>query len=112
MRSASAPLSAQSILIDFGKNDSGFETSGNWNNFAEDGIGGDAFRFPALGANGYTMLTDMIDSSGTNTGVVLVYFEESSSGQLSNISSGIGGADNNEQLQPAMRPAPPATQCL
>ncbi|MDF3128538.1 PEP-CTERM sorting domain-containing protein [Kiritimatiellaeota bacterium B1221] len=85
--------SAATILIDFGKDDSGYETSGNWNNFAEDGTGGDAFRFSSTP---YTMLTDMIDSDGANTGVDLVYFSEwVSSGSTGNISSGIGGADNN-----------------
>ncbi|MBT61937.1 MAG: hypothetical protein CML13_01830 [Puniceicoccaceae bacterium] len=79
----SAQLSAQTIFIDFGK--TGQETSGNWNNFAQL----DTYRF---GSPPNTMLTDMIDSTGANTGVDLVYLSESSG---INVSSGIGGADNS-----------------
>ena len=77
----SAQLSAQSILIDFGK--PGQETTaGNWNNYATDSNFADNTV--------KLMLQDMIDSTGAATSVDM-YFIDFSSGA----SSGIGGADFN-----------------
>lgn len=79
--------SAATILIDIGKSDTGYQTSGNWNNFAQS----DSYRF---GTPPNTMLTDMIDSTGASTGVDFYYLSEWAEGG-STIGSGIGGADNN-----------------
>lgn len=75
---------SQVVFIDFGLTD--FQTAGNWNNFA----GSDSFRFQDLNTPS-ALLTDMIDSTGANTGIDLVYTAMNSSAD----SAGIGGADFN-----------------
>lgn len=79
------PLTAQTLLIDFGKDTQ--QTSGNWNNFAED----TDYRFPNNNVSPILMLENMIDSTGAGTTVDLYYVTKSSEGA----SAGIGGADFN-----------------
>tara|TARA_R100000027_G_scaffold13062_1_gene9334 strand:- start:9433 stop:10137 length:705 start_codon:yes stop_codon:yes gene_type:complete len=81
--SISVQLSAQTILIDFGKDTQ--QTSGEWNNFAED----TNYRFPNSNPSPVLMLDDMIDSTGAETLVDLYYVTKSSE----SASAGIGGAD-------------------
>ncbi len=83
--SASSLLSAQTISIDFGKDTQ--QTSGNWNNFAED----TNYRFPNNNVSPVLLLEDMIDSTGAETTVDFYYVTKSSE----NTAAGIGGADFN-----------------
>lgn len=80
--SVSSLLTAQTILIDFGK--SSQPTAGNWNNFAQS----DSFRFTDNTQR--LMLEDMIDSTGAATTADFYFIDFSDSA-----GAGIGGADFN-----------------